>query len=343
MKNSALLVMALGLLTACGSDKEEKKAGGPPPTMTVDVVTLKAGEVANVISVPGSVIPGEEVQLFSEVSGRIDRIGFKEGQVVGKGAVLLQVDTDILQAQRGELMVNLRLAQKDEARKKSLLNSKGISVEEYEKAESQLESIKAQIALINVQISKATVRAPFSGRVGLRQVSAGSFITPSTMITTLVQENPIKIEFSVAERYAQSVKAGQLIEFHTQNGTDKYTAKVYAFEPKVDDGTRMLKIRAEMKNTGKLIPGTFVAIQYDLGFEQDAYMVPAESVIPVLNGQKVYVVRDGVVAEVPVQVGIRTADDVQIIGDLKDGDQVLISGLLAVKAGVPVKTKVVKP
>ncbi len=341
--NKSLLIIGLvGLTAACGSKEEDKKAGGPPPTMTVEVVELKAAEVANVISVPGSVIPGEQVDIFSEVSGRIERINFKEGQTVPKGAVLLQVDTDILKAQRGELTVNLKLAQKDEARKKTLLNGKGISLEEYEKAESQLENIKAQIDLINVQISKATVRAPFSGRIGLRQVSVGAFISPTTLISTLVQENPVKIEFSVAERYASNVKTGQTINFHTQSGTEKYTAKVYAFQPKVDEGTRMLKVRAEMKNNGKLIPGIFVAIDYDLGFEQNAFLVPAESVIPILNGQKVYVVRNGIVVEVPVEIGVRTADDVQIIGDLENGDKVLISGLLAVKAGVPVKTKLVK-
>jgi len=346
MKNkinkSLVIIGFIAVTVACGSKEEAKKTSGPPPTMTVEVVELKGAQIANVISVPGSVIPGEQVDIFSEVSGRIEKINFKEGQNVTKGAVLLQVDTDILRAQRGELMVDLRLAEKDEARKKSLLSAKGISAEEYEKAESQLDNIKAQIDLINVQISKATVRAPFSGRIGLRQVSVGAFISPTTLISTLVQENPVKIEFSVAERYASNVKTGQTINFHTQNGNEKYTAKVYAFQPKVDEGTRMLKIRAEMKNNGKLIPGIFVAIDYDLGFEQNAYMVPAESVIPILNGQKVFVVRNGVVVEVPVEIGVRTADDVQIIGELKDGDKVLISGLLAVKAGVPVKTKLVK-
>lgn len=342
LKNSLIMVFAATLTASCGSD--EKKAGksGPPPTMTVDVIELKGAEIANVISVPGSVIPGEQVDIFSEVSGRIERIAFKEGQVVTKGAVILQVDTDILQAQRGELQVNLKLAQKDEARKKSLLTAKGISAEEYEKSEAELENIQAQIALINVQISKATIRAPFTGRIGLRQVSVGAFISPSTLITTLVQENPVKIEFSVAERYASNVRTGQTINFHTQNGNEQYTAKVYAFQPKVDEGTRMLKVRAEMKNNGKLMPGIFVAIDYDLGFEENAYMVPAESVIPILNGQKVYVVRNGLVVEVPVQIGVRTANDVQIIGELEDGDKVLISGLLAVKAGIPVKTKLVK-
>ena len=343
INKSILLIGLVGLTAACGSKEEEaKKSSGPPPTMTVEVVELKAAEIANVISVPGSVIPGEQVDIFSEVSGRIERINFKEGQTVTKGAVLIQVDTDILKAQRGELTVNLKLAQKDEARKKLLLNAKGISAEEYEKSESQLENIKAQIDLINVQISKATVRAPFSGRIGLRQVSVGAFISPTTLISTLVQENPVKIEFSVAERYASNVKTGQTINFRTQSGTEKYTAKVYAFQPKVDEGTRMLKVRAEMKNNGKLIPGIFVAIDYDLGFEQNAFLVPAESVIPILNGQKVYVVRNGIVVEVPVEIGVRTADDVQIIGELENGDKVLISGLLAVKAGVPVKTKLVK-
>lgn len=342
LKFRIITIFSLLLLASCGGKNEELAKNVPPPTPTVDVVLLKAGQVANVIEIPGSVIPGEEVVIYSEVAGRIERIGFKESQVVQKGTLLFEVDTDILKAQRSELQVNLKLAQKEESRKKSLFEAKGISEEEYERFESQVESTKAKIDLINTQISKAVIRAPFTGRIGLRRVSNGALISPTTQLTTLVQENPIKIEFSVSERYASAVKIGQKIQFSVPNREGKMTASVYAYEPKVDDGTRMLTVRAELKNTQNLIAGTLVAVEYDLGFAENAFMVPAESIIPILNGQKVYVVRGGVVVEVPVAIGIRTADEVQIIGDLKNKDQVLTTGLLAVKAGVPVKVTITK-
>lgn len=337
----AFLPVALLLITRCGG-KAEEAAAGPPKNMTVEVVELEPADVARNISIPGTIIPGEEVTVYSEVSGRIESISFREGELVNKGKILLQVDTDILRAQRVQQQVELDLARKDEARKKALLNGKGISLEEYEKAASALAALEAEIALTNVQISKATIRAPFTGRVGLRRVSPGAVISPASPITTIVQENPIKIEFAVSERYAGSVKPGQVIRFKTDNGSETYTATVYAYEPVVNASTRMLTVRAETKNPGGLIAGSFVAIDYDLGKETAAFMVPAESIIPVLKGQKILVVRSGKVVEVPVEVGLRTADKVQIIGAVSKGDKVLISGLLAVRDGMPVDTKTVK-
>lgn len=327
------------LLTACGGEKADLKAQ-KAPVVTVDVVEIKAGEVLRSIAIPGSVIPNEQVDIYSEVSGRIQRISFREGQSVAKGSVLIQVDSDILKAQKAQLLVEQDLAEKDEARKRSLYQSKGISLQDYEVSQSALADSKAKLDLLNVQISKATIRAPFSGKIGLRHVSEGAFISSSTLITSIVQENPVKIEFSVPEKYAKNVKIGQIIEFKTDGDSKSYTGKVYAFEPRIDEGTRMMTVRASLPNPGGLIAGSFVSISYDMGKEENAFMIPTESVIPVLKGQKVFVVRNGLVEEVPVEIGIRTPDKVQVIGNLKEGDQVLVSGLLAVKAGAQVKTKI---
>lgn len=331
------------VLFAC-SDKEDSKLGAAKqmPTITVDVVKATSGEVAKFIEIPGSIVPNEVVQIYSEVPGRIQSIRFSEGQLVQKGAVLVQVDSDILRSQKNKLLVDLSLAKKDEARKKTLLDAKGISLEEYEKAQSAVDNFQAQIAVIDVQIEKNTIRAPFSGRIGLRKVSEGAFITSGTLITTLIQENPIKIEFSVPEKYANSVKIGQQIDYREANKTESFTAKVYAYEPLINADTRMLTIRAQAPNTGKLIPGSFVSINYDLGKEEDAFMVPSESIIPVLNGQTVYAVRDGKVVAVPVNIGIRTADKVQITGEVNEGDLIMITGLMAVRPEMPVKTNLVK-
>lgn len=331
------------LLFGCGS-KETNQLGGAQQNqeITVDVFEVKSGEVARFIEIPGSILPNEVVELYAESAGRIQSIRFKEGQVVGKGTILVQIDSDVLNAQINKLKVDLDLAEKDENRKKALVQAKGISQEEYEKAASALDNIKAQIAMIRVQIEKNTIRAPFSGRIGLRKVSEGAYITPSTLITTIIQENPIKIEFAIPEKYATHVAIGQTINYHETSRDEMYQAKVYAYEPMINAETRMLTLRAEAPNKGKLIPGSLVAIKYDMGIEENAFMIPAESIIPVLNGQKIYVVRNGKVAEVPVQIGIRTAEQVQITGAIKTGDLVLTSGLLAVRPDMPVKTNLVK-
>ena len=296
------------LLFSCGGKDEKmdfskagRKASG------VEVFEISKNDVSRIIEIPGTIIPSEEVQLFSEITGRIKKINFKEGQRVQKGALLIQVDTDILSAQRKQLKVQLDLAQKDEGRKKSLLAAKGISTEEYERSFSGLESIQAEIGLIDVQISKGQIRAPFSGRVGLRRVSEGAYISPTSMITTLVKDDDVKIEFSISERYASLVKPGQNVSFQVGGTDKKYSAAVYAFESTISKESRMLTVRAQMKNVANLFPGTFVSIEYNLGQEKDAFMIPAGCVIPVMKGQKI-----------------------------KPGDLVLTSGLLAVRAGMPV-------
>nr|WP_294859479.1 efflux RND transporter periplasmic adaptor subunit [uncultured Fluviicola sp.] len=337
LKTTPILALAL-LLNACGEEKDDLKAQ-KAPVVTVDIVRIKAGEVLRSIAIPGSVIPNEQVDVYSEVSGRIQHISFKEGQSVTKGSVIIQVDSDILKAQKAQLMVEQDLAEKDEARKRNLYQAKGLSLQEYEVSQSALADTKAKLDLLNVQISKATIRAPFSGKIGLRHVSEGAFISPTTLITSIVQENPVKIEFSVPEKYANNVAVGQVIEFSQDGNSKTYRGKVYAFEPRINEGTRMMTVRASLPNPGGLIAGSFVSISYDMGKEENAFMVPAESVIPILKGQKILVVRNGLVEEVPVEIGIRTPDKVQVIGNLKEGDQVLISGLLAVRPGMPVKTK----
>lgn len=342
-KQMNLLGLCILFLASCGGKDDQKEMG--PATMkpnAVEVFTVESSDVQRLIEIPGSIIAAEEVQIFSEISGRIQKINFKEGQRVKKGALLVQVDTDVLRAQKQQLRVQLDLAKKDEARKKALLAAKGISTEEYEKSASAMASIEAEMNLVDVQISKGSIRAPFSGRVGLRRISEGAYISPTTLITNLVQDEQVKVEFSISERYAASVKNGQTIKFKLEKSDKEYTGKVFASEPFVDAGTRMLTIRAQLRNDGNLIPGTFVAVEYDLGIENSAMMVPTESVIPVLKGQKVIVVRDGIAKDVEVQVGIRTSDRVQVIGDLKPGDQVLISGLLAVRDGMPVTIKSAK-
>lgn len=337
MKRILLFVTVLGLV-GCSGDSEETQ-DKPKSISSVDVFELNAQEVDRIIKVPGSLIPSEEVMLYSEVSGRVNKILFNEGQKVQKGQTLILVDTDILQAQKKQLAVELDLAEKDEKRKKGLLNGKAISLEEYEISASKLASLEAQIELLNTQISKATLKAPFSGVVGLREVSEGAFVNSTTPIAKLIQNDPIKLEFSIPEMYASFVEKGQMVTFMKEKDSSIFNAKVYAFEPSIDQGTRMLKLRAEMKNSNNIFPGSFVQISLDLGVEKNAFMVPAESIIPVLKGQKVYLVRDGKVAEEMVETGIRTADKVQITGNIKSGDQLLISGLLAVRAGVPVKIK----
>lgn len=332
------LGLACLLLVSCGSKEEQSQRRGGQ-NMAVDVFVADTSNIPVRIDVPGTILPAEEVAVYSEVNGRVKQIYFSEGKRVKKGERLIQIDVDILVAQRTKLLVDLELAKKNEARKKALFDAKGISLEEYEKSYANLAAVKADIQLLDVQIAKAQIRAPFSGTIGLRHVSEGAYITTATLITTIIQDDVIKIEFSVAEKYANRVKIGQEIVFHIQDDSTKHKGIVYAYQPFVDANTRMMVIRAKLKNTSNLITGTYVSVNYDLGTINNAIMIPTECIVPVMDGQKIWLIRNGKAHAVAVEIGVRTQSQIRVIGDIQAGDTVLTTGLLAVREGMPLTIK----
>jgi len=336
MKKFAPYILTLVVLTSCGGEDEKNSKNGPSGPMAVDYIIAKHQSIEQNISIPGTVVPYENVEVFSEISGRVKKIAFKEGSTVQKGTVLVQIDTDILQAQRKQLKVELDLSEKDEARKKSLLANKAISMEAYEQSFSKMEGLKAQIELIDVQISKGTIRAPFTGKIGLRYVSEGAYITPTSKITSIAQNEKVKIEFAVAEQFAPKIKAGQVILVQAANDTNQIEAVVYATEPTVNESTRMLTVRAEVGGKDNFFPGSFVTVNYNLGANDKSIMLPSTALVPVLKGQKVWKMENGTAKGISVATGVRTATDVQIIGDIQPGDTLVTSGLLGLREGAAI-------
>jgi membrane fusion protein (multidrug efflux system) len=175
--------------------------------------------------------------------------------------------------------------------------------------------------------------------LGLRQISEGSVINPSNVIVSIVNSDPIKLEFSIPERYASLVSIGSSIFFSSESSKEEVEGKVYAFEPQIDAATRTLKLRAQSPNkSGKYLPGMFVKIRFVLDIEEEALLVPAESVIPELSGYKVFVVgADGNAEQRTIEIGTRTDTQVQVISGLNEGDLVLTSGVMQVRQGMPIK------
>ena len=326
------------ILFSC-SNEAEKKSNNTQSAIEVDYIVAQETPMDYIIEIPGTIMPSEMVELFSEIPGRIVTINFKEGQRVRKGELLFKIDSELLEAQLNQLKVDLELAQKDEQRKKNLLASKAISLEEYEQVQSRYYSLQAQIAYVRVQISKASIIAPFSGKLGLRHVSEGAYVTPATKLISIAQDDKVKIEFSIAERYANRVQPGSRITLKTANDTTMYTALVYAYEPSVDQGTRMLTVRAETEGQSNLFPGSYVAITYNLGKDPHSIMIPATALVPILKGQKIWLIKDGKAKSVMVEPGIRTHKDVQVWGEINVGDTVVLSGLLGMREGIDVKGK----
>lgn len=303
--------------------------------LPVDVVELYKRTLKNQLQVTGTILPNESVTLRPEVSGLVTKVAFNEGQYVSKGTPLLYLNDDDLQAQYQKLEYTQKLFESQENRQKQLLAREAISQEEYDIVLNQYNTTLSDLKLVEAQIAKTVVRAPFNGTLGLRQVSEGSVIGTADVIATVVNMDPIKIEFSIPERYANLVELGSAVFFSSDASMGEYEGKVYAFEPQIDAATRTLKLRARSSNKeGKFLPGMFVKIRFVLDEINDALMVPSESVIPELQGYKVFVVNAEQKAEERVvEIGTRTESEVQILSGLKEGDLVLATGVLQARTG----------
>lgn len=312
---------------------------GPAQILPVNVIKLKQETLQNQLQVTGTILPNESVNLRSEISGLVSRISFKEGQYVTKGTPLIYLNDDQLQAQYQRLQYTQKLFETQESRQKQLLAREAISQEEYDIALNQFNTALADIKLVEAQLSKTVIRAPFNGILGLRMISEGSVIGTNDVITSVVNLDPIKIEFSIPERYATQVKAGSPIFFSNESSTEEVQGTVYAFEPQIDLATRTLKLRAQSPNkSGRFLPGMFVKIRFVLEVTESALMVPAESVIPELSGYKVFIVgADDKAEERLIEIGTRTESQVQVISGLNEGDLVLTTGVMQVRKGMPLK------
>lgn len=345
-----LLILGLGWLIYYRIDKnaEAKKengggggpGGGKKPPMAVSAVVVQPQEYSNILSLSGSIEANEQVELHSEVSGIAEKIYFQEGSRVAKGQVLVKINDVELRAQLGEARTKQNLASENARRAKLLLDKEAISREEYDIATADFKTAQAQTQLVNAQLAKTSIRAPFSGVIGLRSISPGTFVTPETVIARLVNSNQIKITFSIPEKYATQMKVNSDVTFTVAGEETKYTARVYALEPAVEEATRTLKVRAIADNPGgRLIPGTFANVSLPLEKIEDAFLVPTEAIVPIQGGKKVFISTNGKAKEVKVLTGTRDEKNIVILEGLKAGDTVLTTGVLTLKDDAPVKVK----
>ncbi|MDZ4681187.1 MAG: efflux RND transporter periplasmic adaptor subunit [Saprospiraceae bacterium] len=321
--------------TAAPPGKETGGSGMPKQeNIPIKAMLIKSGELTDYISVNGSTVANEKVFVSSEVAGKITDIKFSEGMLVKKGAVLVQLDNQELQAQMRELQVRKDLTQKIAERLQGLYAKEGVSLQEYEIARAEADQVKAQISLLGVQIEKRTIRAPFEGLLGLRQVSDGAYLSPGSPIVELVSINPINIEFSIPEKYSRQVARGTRINFRLDGSDEKFSATVVAKEPNIDANTRTLKLKASAPNPqGRILPGAFTNISVNLSKSDKAIMIPTQAIIPELNGKKVYVYKSGKAEAVNIETGVRQDTYIQVTSGLSPGDTLITTGILQVKPG----------
>ncbi len=349
LKNIIYALLIIGFLAFITYRVIENKSGDSGPkgkdgknkSMTVNGIVVKSQTFDNNLSLSGSIEANEQVDIRSEVSGIVEGIYFKEGSNVSKGQLLFKVNDLELRAQLAQAKTKEGLASENERRAKLLLQKEAISQEEYDIARADYKLAQAQIQLIQAQIAKTSVKAPFSGKIGLRSISQGTYITPSILVAKLVNIGKLKITFSVPEKYANQIKMNSNLSFTVTESSQSYLAKVYAIEPEVQVATRTLQVRALAENKdGKLLPGTFANVELPLDIIKDAIVIPTEAIVPVQDGKKVFISNQGKAKEILVETTTRTDASILVLSGLKVGDTVLTSGVMSLKEDTPVKVKI---
>ncbi len=331
--------LAAPKLISLNQTAAETEGSAAPRERILEVSTevMRPERLVERLATTGTVRANERVDVTSEIAGKVVEILFDEGSRVAEGQVLLKIDDSELRAQRQRIVHQLELAESREARQRQLLEDGVQSQQEYDFALSQLNVLRSELALVEARLLKTEIRAPFAGTIGLRYVSLGSFLNPQTRIASLRDIDPVKIDFSVPEKYARKIRVGGEITFRVSGEERTYTGRVYAVEPSVDQETRSLLLRARCANPeGRLLPGAFADVEVVIREVEDALSVPSIAVVPELGGKKVFVYEDGEARPRQVETGMRTAERLEIVSGLEPGDRVIVSAIPQLRPGLKV-------
>ncbi len=336
----AYFSLLLIVLHACSGKKETSSSStkSAPPPVAVEAYITSPQAISKSTTATGSLLAFESTPIHPEGSGLVTAINFREGSYVKRGQVLVTLKADDLRAQLKKLYVQQKTAEKTVERYAELLKIDGVSRQDYDINVLALNSIKADIAIVNINLAKTRVLAPYSGIMGLRNISLGAYVTPQTEISTLRQTSSLKLDFNVPEQFSSSMRAGGQVFFTVNNSAKKYLARIIATENFITEENRSLKVRAVVDGgDANLIAGQFANIDIPLGDSYTSYMIPSQAVIPKARNKEVILVKDGVATPQIVTTGIRDSARVEIITGLKAGDTVLLTGLLSTKPGAKVK------
>lgn len=332
-------------LISCKQKKEDNntgRQGGQQQTLALEGLIARSTTINTAIEVPGTILANESTEIHPEVSGRVVQLNIKEGAFVSQGALLAKLYDADLQAQLNKLQVQLKIAQQTEQRQSELLKIQGISQQDYDLSLLAVHNLNADMDIVRTAIRKTEVRAPFSGRLGLKNISPGAYVTPSTAITTISQVNQLKLQFSVPEKYGSQLRNGQPIDFTIDGVQKSFTATIMATQANIEENTRSLGVRAIIKNNDKvLLPGSFAKVKLALEKSENAILVPNSSVLPQGRTKFVFLYNGGKAKQTEITTGVRDSTNIQVMTGLKDGDTVITTGLLYLKPGSDVKlTKV---
>lgn len=335
------ILFPLLFFVACSS-KKQTPVQKPNEAVVVDVIIAGSTSISNTIEVNGTVLAFESAELHPEVNGRLTYLNVPEGKFIQQGTVIARINDADLQAQNNKTKVQLELAQQNEERMRKLIDINGVNQADYDAALNLVNSLKADIEYTQALIDKTVVKAPFSGVAGLRQISPGAYVTPTSVIATMQQVNKVKIDFTLPQEYSSSIRVGGTVDVLANDEKEKkHKAVIIATEPQVDVNTRNLKVRAMLEDA-TIDPGAFVKVYVSLGKDKNSVLVPTNAIIPDAMNKKMVTIKNGKALFVNIETGVRQEQLVEVTKGLEPGDSIVVSGVLFARPGATLKVRSVK-
>lgn len=359
-------VLMLAAVAACQDTVSTDSPKMEPPAVSVEVARVRVGPATENAHVVGSLMADESVIIRAEAGGRIEEIHFAEGQAVERGKVLFTLDAKEQQAQLAQSQAALALSEFDHKRIQELRGKKVVSQQEYDRALAQLREARAEVALDRARLEKKTIRAPFVGLLGIRQVSPGDYVQVGQELINLEAVDPVKIDFRIPGRLVHRVRPGQaLVAAVDAYPKTTFQGQIYAINPRLDASTRSVQLRGRLPNRERLLhPGMFAQVTLVLEEREEALWVPEQALVPIGNDLFVYRLADPFAvsggnidprraqADGPkppqpmakavltrVETGSRRVGEVEIRAGLGRDDTVVIAGHLKLRDGAAVSLK----
>lgn len=314
---------------------EAKGKAGPARPVSVEVAGVTVDTVIEELQAVGTLQPNEAVTVAPEIAGRIERIAFTEGQAVKAGEVLVELDAAILKAELSKARSDLALAKANNERAVTLATQGMGTLRAKDEAQGAFQAAQANLELAEARLQKATLRAPLSGIVGLRAVSAGAYVAAGQRIVDLTSIHPLKLDFRVPELSLADVRKGQAVKVTVDALSGKaFEGEIYAIDPVVDVAGRAIRIRARVPNPrGELSPGLFARVQVTVGRRENALLIPESAVFAREEKTYVYRVVEGRAVRTAVVLGQRRPGFVEVREGLTREARVVTAGQQQVREG----------
>jgi len=337
-----ILTFSCTFILSCSEKKDNFKQDKSKSDATVvDVIIAARESVSDKVEVNGTVVANEYAELRPEVSGLLTYLNVPEGKTIQKGTIIARINNADLTAQLEKSKVMLDMAIKTEERLAKLIAVNGVNQADYDLAINTSNSYRADITYQQALIDKTIIRAPFTGIVGLRKVSEGTYVSPTTVISSMQQLNNLRIDFTVPEVYQSFVTKGGTVDVVIDQKGTVQKATVIATEPQINQSTRNITVRASLGGA-TFNPGSFAKVYLNAGAQKSSILIPTNCIIPESRNKKAVVVKGGKASFVTIETGVRKADFVEVTSGINVGDSVVVSGVLFARPDAPVKVRSVK-